>query len=170
MGLVTRRRFVYVDRIGFFTDLLVTEGKRPANPIFKLVRVARRIPRSRRRRAWPAESVGIRRRSRFGGAVRQRDVGAALVSAARAHRAGDWWRRRLAGRSSENSATAFVPVHVTDDGVAAGGGIEIVLAGERRVHLIGPVDRQALADVLAVLTTEVCDGDARPWAGEARPC
>lgn len=82
-----------------------------------------------------------------------------------------WWRRRLAGRSAENPATAFVPVHVTDDGVAVGTGrIEIVLANGRRVHFIGPVDRQSLADVLAVLTAEVCDGEARPWAGEARPC
>lgn len=92
-----------------------------------------------------------------------------------------WWRRRLAGPSAENPAAAIVPVRVTGDaivggaaateGVAAGAGrIEIVLAGQRRVQLIGPVDRQALADVLAVLTTEVCDGEARPWAGEARPC
>jgi len=92
-----------------------------------------------------------------------------------------WWRRRLAGRNAENPATAFVPVRVTDDVIAAGvaatnavaagaGRIEIVLAGQRRVHLIGPVDRRALADVLAVLTTEVCDGEARPGAGEARPC
>lgn len=82
-----------------------------------------------------------------------------------------WWRRRLAGPGGANAAAAFVPVRVSDDGVAAGAGrIEIVLANGRRVHLIGPVDRQALADVLAVLTTEVCDGEARPWAGEARPC
>lgn len=92
-----------------------------------------------------------------------------------------WWRRRLAGRGAENPAAAFVPVRVTDDaivgsaaateGVAAGAGrIEIVLAGRRRVRLIGPVDRQALADVLAVLTAEVCAGEARPGAGEARPC
>lgn len=101
-----------------------------------------------------------------------------------------WWRRRLADSDATSSAVAkraartraaFVPVRVTADGVAAGvaatdarsagaGRIEIVLANGRRVHLIGPVDRQALADVLAVLTTEVCDGEARPWAGEARPC
>lgn len=89
-----------------------------------------------------------------------------------------WWRRRLAGRNPENPAAAFVPVRVTDDGivgsaaatngVAAGAGrIEVVLTNGRRVHLIGPVDRQALADVLAVLTAEVRDGEARAWAGEA---
>jgi hypothetical protein len=92
-----------------------------------------------------------------------------------------WWRRRLAGRGGENAAAVFVPVRVADDaivagadatdGVAAGAGrIEIVLACRRRVRLIGQVDRQALADVLAVLTKEICDGEARPRAGEARPC
>lgn len=95
-----------------------------------------------------------------------------------------WWRRRLADsdatssviakRAARNRAT-FVPVRVSDAAIVAGvaapiagaGRIEILLADGRRVHLIGPVDRQALADVLAVLTTEVCDGEARPWAGEA---
>jgi len=31
------------------------------------------------------------------------------------------------------------------------GRIEIILAGDQRVQVVGPVDRQALADVLAVL-------------------
>ncbi|MBL8879128.1 MAG: hypothetical protein JNG88_08415 [Phycisphaerales bacterium] len=82
-----------------------------------------------------------------------------------------WWRRRLAGPGGANATAAFVPVRVTDDaivggavatdGVAAGAGrIEIVLADGRRVHLIGPVDRQALADVLAVLTKNGFAGEA----------
>lgn len=47
----------------------------------------------------------------------------------------------------------FVPVRVEEQSTAspAGGRIEIVLPGGRRVHVTAPVDRQALADVLAVL-------------------
>jgi transposase-like protein len=91
-----------------------------------------------------------------------------------------WWRRELAGRDGQNSSVAFVPVRVADDASAAGtaatdtrdagaGRIEIVLAAERRVHLIGPVDRQALSDVLAVLTKDVRDAEAgaRCGRGEA---
>ena len=62
-----------------------------------------------------------------------------------------WWRTQLAQRDA--AAPPFVPVHVTAEsstGVSPGR-IEIVLAGDRRVHVVGPVDRQALADVLAVL-------------------
>jgi hypothetical protein len=73
----------------------------------------------------------------------------------------DWWRRRLVRRDGEISAPAFVPVRVAEDVMAAGAGrIEIVLADERRVHVIGPVDRQALSDVLAVLTKDVRAGGA----------
>jgi hypothetical protein len=82
-----------------------------------------------------------------------------------------WWRRQLAGRSGENAAAAFVPVRVADDAIAAGiaaadvsgagaARIEIVLAAGYRVQLIGPVDRQALADVLAVLTKDDLAGEA----------
>lgn len=91
-----------------------------------------------------------------------------------------WWRRRLAGqaarstaanRAVENSAV-FVPLRVAADAIAAGvaatdaqaagaGRIEIVLADRRRVRLIGAVDRQALGDVLAVLTNDSCAAEAR---------
>jgi hypothetical protein len=40
--------------------------------------------------------------------------------------------------------------------------IEIVLSDGRRVGLRGPVDRQALADVLAVLTSSSADPEPRP--------
>ena len=55
----------------------------------------------------------------------------------------------------------------------AGGRIEIELPGQRRVHITVPVDRQALADVLAVL--EECRGQCHlpGTAGdgqEVRPC
>jgi hypothetical protein len=39
--------------------------------------------------------------------------------------------------------------------------MEIILSGDCRVQVIGRVDREALADVLAVLTTGI---------HEARPC
>ena len=72
-----------------------------------------------------------------------------------------WWRTQLARRDAK--APAFVPVRVTADrsatdafdlpaGIGPASRIEIVLPRGRRVHVIGPVDRQALTDVLAVLT------------------
>lgn len=68
-----------------------------------------------------------------------------------------WWRARLAQRDTQ--ASALVPVRVTADSSVtdafdlstvngAQGRIEIVLPSPRRVRLIGPVDRQALSDVL----------------------
>lgn len=88
-----------------------------------------------------------------------------------------FWRRELPRREAEQvhrrdvvgpSATAaFVPVCVTTgdaepagQGVEAPGRIEILLAGGRRVRVKAPVDRQALADVVAVL-------EARPLAVSA---
>ena len=63
------------------------------------------------------------------------------------------------------STAAFVPVHVTRDaGPAAPGRIEIVLSGGRRIRVMAPVDRAALADVLAVLATASLE------RREARPC
>jgi hypothetical protein len=88
---------------------------------------------------------------------------------------------------------AFVPVRVTSGswtvdedppGAAAGGPpsrIEIVLPHERCVRVIGPVDRQALADVLAIFSNDLWQQEAWPgkagvdgshrsaWRG-ARPC
>jgi transposase-like protein len=82
-----------------------------------------------------------------------------------------WWRTQLARRDAQ--ASAFVPVLVTADRsvtdafeLSAVNGsqsrIEIVLQRGRRVHVIGPVNRQALADVLAVLTAAS--------GGEAEAC
>jgi hypothetical protein len=82
-----------------------------------------------------------------------------------------WWRRQLARRDAEvfssvarNPTPAFVPVRITADrsasdafDVSAVNGsqsrIEIVLPARSRVRLIGSVDRQALTDVLAVLSS-----------------
>jgi len=61
-------------------------------------------------------------------------------------------RRRQAAASP-----AFVAVRVEEHSAVAGGGrIEIELSGGRRVHVAPPVDRQTLADVLAVLEGAPC--------------
>lgn len=77
-----------------------------------------------------------------------------------------FWRRELQRRQAEQeqrqpthspAAPAFVAVRVdgavarADEDSLLAGHIEIMLAGGRRVHVTAPVDRQALADVLAVL-------------------
>jgi hypothetical protein len=90
-----------------------------------------------------------------------------------------FWRKELARRGA-NTATraAFVPVRITSGQPAAPGGpggstptgrIEIVLGNDRRVHLVGPVDRQALADVLAVLRFDRLTAPSQA-EGEGRPC
>jgi transposase-like protein len=61
------------------------------------------------------------------------------------------WRAELARRDAERPA--FVPVHVTDDAPGEREApIEISLGSGRLVRLRGPVDRQMLAEVVAVLT------------------
>ena len=73
-----------------------------------------------------------------------------------------WWRAQLARRDAK--APALVPVRITADrsasdafdlpaGIGPASRMEIVLPRGRRVQVIGPVDRQALRDVLAVLTS-----------------
>ena len=74
-----------------------------------------------------------------------------------------WWRRRLvrtdrplhkSGRR-ETGTPQFVPVRVAADHAGAASSrldcIEIILPGKQRVRVLGAVDRQALADVLAVV-------------------
>jgi len=112
-----------------------------------------------------------------------------------------WWRRRLAQRAgrvrmARTSAAAgarrrggwasalFAPVRIQSDEpvhshprssglrIPMDGRIEIRLGDNRRIRLLGRVDRQALADVLAVLegtgdAASVRRGDA---ASEARRC
>ena len=84
-----------------------------------------------------------------------------------------WWRRELARRDGESrsepahepQASALVPVHVTTDPSTprefdssawngSPGRIEIVLPNQGCVRLTGPVDRQALTNVLAALRSE----------------
>jgi transposase-like protein len=79
-----------------------------------------------------------------------------------------FWRRELGRRDLERreaeqeqrkgpSKAAFVPVRLaTEVPREPAGFIEIVLSGGRRLHVTAPVDRQALADVLAVLEARPC--------------
>ena len=86
-----------------------------------------------------------------------------------------FWRQELGRRGLERreaeqeqhrpadppAAPAFVPVRVKGDGAAATGGrIEIELSGGRRVHVVAPIDRQVLADVLTVLEERHPEGQA----------
>jgi hypothetical protein len=87
-----------------------------------------------------------------------------------------FWRRELerrdvARREAEqeqrnrpSGQAAFVPVRVTQEVRSDAGHIEIVLSGGRRIHVVAPVDRQALADVLALLAA------ASPERLEGQPC
>lgn len=65
--------------------------------------------------------------------------------------------RRVARRATRPS---FVAVELagggTEPAALADGQIEIVLSGGRRVHVTAPVNRAALADVLAVLEGRPC--------------
>jgi transposase-like protein len=55
------------------------------------------------------------------------------------------------GASSQAAAPAFVPVSISPRARPDSAGIEIVLPGGARIHVAGGVERQALADVVAVL-------------------
>lgn len=66
------------------------------------------------------------------------------------------WRSKLARRDAEKASMSFVPVRVSEDAPEHAGPIEIVLSGGRVVRLRGPVDRQVLADVLAVMECQAC--------------
>ena len=70
-----------------------------------------------------------------------------------------WWRKRLDRPDADRAEPAFVPVRLTEDSAAsAEPAIEIVWARGPRVQVRGRVDRQALADVLAVLAEEASRG------------
>jgi transposase-like protein len=84
-----------------------------------------------------------------------------------------FWRRKLQRRPQGNrqaprAVPAFVSVRIEEPNAVSspGGRIEIVLSDGRRLHVTAPVDRQALADVLAVL-------EGLPFvalAQEGQPC
>ena len=86
-----------------------------------------------------------------------------------------FWRRELLRRQEQEQEhreaivsppkPTFVAVRVNEHTASANGGrIEIELSGGRRVHVIAPVDRQALADVLLAVS------DAERAVLEARRC
>lgn len=67
-----------------------------------------------------------------------------------------WWRRELARRDTKRRPASFVRVRVAaDDPDIGSDGVEIVLAGGRRVYIHGRVDRQMLSDVLAALSLDL---------------
>lgn len=68
------------------------------------------------------------------------------------------WKRKIRQEQAASPAFTpatvnFAPVRIVPDASAAMpvGSIEIVLGRDRRIRLAGPVDKTALADVLAVL-------------------
>jgi hypothetical protein len=70
-----------------------------------------------------------------------------------------WWRTRLAGRDVVRPT--FVPVQVAEASPETTGRIEILLPGDRRVQVVGRVERQTLAAVLALLAEGAPTGEAR---------
>ena len=100
----------------------------------------------------------------------QPDSGLSIRAYCRRHRLREsafyFWRKELARRGAGSAAPAtFVPVRITAEHPAVGGGrveskppgrIEIVLGNDRRVSVVGSVDRQTLADVLAVVEGRPC--------------
>lgn len=125
----------------------------------------RTAKRDRRKEAFWRKAIGGHRRSGLCVRAWCREHGLSEPSF-------HWWRRELVRRDGESrsgpahepQAISLVPVHVTTDPSTAGefdasawngspGRIEIVLPNQGRVRLTGPVDRQALTDVLAVLTS-----------------
>jgi hypothetical protein len=79
------------------------------------------------------------------------------------------------GFVSVRLAASPAPTRAQGMSTAAIGRIVIEVSGGRRVHVVAPVDRQALADVLAVLavaSSEQRAGNGRDGASpeEGRPC
>ena len=84
-----------------------------------------------------------------------------------------WWRRRLAEGGAVAAGPVFVPVQLTESSASnAEPEIEILLAHEPRVRVRGPVNRQTLADVLAILAERFGTEAPRAIAsvGEGGPC
>jgi len=87
-----------------------------------------------------------------------------------------WWRRALARRDAEArrpvsqrvGEARLVPVRVSVQDLTflkePSGCLEIILPGARCIRVTAPVDRQALADVLEVLST------TKEIAAEAAAC
>ena len=98
-----------------------------------------------------------------------------------------FWRKELLRRDTVQQRhrdhvrptppAAFVPVSVTagaaepvqEDAASRAGRIEILLPGGQRICMTAPVDRQALADVLAALRFDTFTIPSNA-EGEAQPC
>lgn len=88
-----------------------------------------------------------------------------------------FWRRELQRRAAESeqlerpsAQAAFLPVRLAENvRPTAASPIVIELPDRRRVHVTVPVDRAALADVLAVLRLDESSGPGR-IEREASPC
>ena len=65
-------------------------------------------------------------------------------------------RREAEQRKRPSAQATFVPVCVAEEVRPDPARIEIILLNGRRVHVVAPVDRQALTDVLAVLEARRC--------------
>jgi hypothetical protein len=85
-----------------------------------------------------------------------------------------WCGRHDVPEARGINPSQFVPVRVAADPAGAAnsrpGCIEIILSGERRVRVFGPVDRQALAGVLAVLHADDTDTVTPAGDREAAAC
>jgi hypothetical protein len=67
------------------------------------------------------------------------------------------WRARCGQPKARRTKAAFVRVRVrAEEPADRAGQMEIILAGGRTVRLSGPLDRQLLAGVLAVLEGPAC--------------
>jgi hypothetical protein len=131
----------------------------------------RRRAERQRRRAKPGRAGPARRgrRSGHGGSdgARPSAVGGAGPASA-------FVAVRVAGQEGTSPASDASPLPA--EGAlpgspafrSAGGRIEIELPGQCRVHVTAPVDRQALADVLAVLEERGGTGRSADVAGDHR--
>ncbi|HVX84190.1 MAG TPA: hypothetical protein VH253_05185, partial [Phycisphaerae bacterium] len=80
------------------------------------------------------------------------------------------WKRKFGDEPGPaEKGMTFAPVTVVPRVSAGAGGLEIVLPGDRRVMVHAPVDRQALADVLAVLGRPAGAGGVRGCGGVGAP-
>lgn len=88
------------------------------------------------------------------------------ISRRRSRVAGQGLARTDRERKMRSTKPTLVPIHVSQPEAGSGGSpIEIVLSGDRRIRVTGRVDREMLADVLAVLA-----GSSHPGRLEASAC
>ena len=132
------------------------------------------MAKGKRRQGWRE----VRRRGGgVCGGVRAGDAGATALSRRRRERQRRQAEPEHRGGDEPSAGPMFVPVRLGEHDpppiphapppawLHPAAPIEIILPGGCRVRVSGPVDRRALADVLAAL-----DGTAAGDAREVRPC